>query len=148
MHKGKYKVKPLSDLLTSYVANNDKLFSQKELDSLPDFIKDNVIIEREKESEKINKLFIDKAFKDFESFHYNLHYPQRFGFSVNDITYFMYKLRDNKDIVKNTGYTKYSFVLEITNGVNIYDDSIYKLIITETATGKIGIYEKTIGRFD
>ena len=45
MHKGKYKVKPLSDLLTSYVANNDKLFSQKELDSLPDFIKDNVIID-------------------------------------------------------------------------------------------------------
>ena len=60
----------------------------------------------------------------------------------------MYKLRDNKDIVKNIEYTKYSFVLEIINGETINHDSVYKLIITETATGKIGIYETTVGRFD
>ena len=148
MHKSKYKVKPLTELLTSYVAKNAKVFDELQIDLLPESIKESITIEREKENEKLNKIFTDKAFKDFESFHYNLHYPQRFGFSVNDITYFMYKLRDNKDIVKNTGYTKYSFVLEITNGVNIYDDSIYKLIITETATGEVGLYETTVGRFD
>ena len=60
----------------------------------------------------------------------------------------MYKLRDNKDIVTNIEYTKYSFVLEIINGETINHDSIYKLIITETETGKIGIYETTVGRFD
>ena len=60
----------------------------------------------------------------------------------------MYKLRDNSNLVKNIEYTKYSFVLEIINGNTPNDDSVYKLIITETETGEIGIYETTVGRFD
>ena len=148
MHKGKYKVKPLTELLTSYVANNDKLFSQKELDCLPDFIKDTVTNEREKKNEELNKLFIDKAFKDLEEFHKKLHYTKKFNYNINDKIYFMYKLRDNKDLVKNIGYTNYSFVLEIIDGETINDDSIYKLTITETATGEVGLYETTVGRFD
>jgi hypothetical protein len=149
MHKGKYNVKPLSDLLTSYVAKNDKIFSQTEIDALPDFIKDSVNIEREKDRKDRNSLFIYKAFKDLEVFN-RLNYTKKFNFNYNidDKIYFMYKLRDNPLLVKNTGYTKYSFVLEIINGETINHDSIYKLHITETATGEIGLYETTVGRFD
>jgi len=150
MQKGKYNVKPLSQLLTSYVAKNDKVFSKTEIDTLPDFIKDSVNIEREKEIKKLNKLFIDTAFKDLEEFHNKLYYTKKFNFiyNIDDKIYFMYKLRDNPDIVKNIGYTKYSFVLEITSGATVYDDELYKLFITETATGKIVIHETIVGRFD
>jgi len=151
MHKGKYNVKPLSELLTSYVAKNDKVFSQTEIDALPDFIKDSVNIEREKDRKdrkERNKLFIDKAFKDLEDFHSSLPYSKRFNYNIYDKVYFMYKLRDNKDLLKNVGYTKYSFVLEITSGENVYDDELYKLFITETVTGEVGLYETTVGRFD
>jgi len=149
MHKGKYNVKPLSDLLTSYVAKNDKIFSQTEIDALPDFIKDSVNIEREKDRKDRNSLFIYKAFKDLEVFN-RLNYTKKFNFNYNidDKIYFMYKLRDNPLLVKNTGYTKYSFVLEIINGETINHDSIYKLHITETATDEVGLYETTVGRFD
>ena len=82
MQNGKYNVKPLSQLLTSYVAKNDKVFSQTEIDALPDFIKDSVNIEREKEIKKINKLFIDKAFKDLEDFHSSLPYSKRFNYNI------------------------------------------------------------------
>ena len=42
----------------------------------------------------------------------------------------MYKLRTDPNLFKNTGYTKYSFVLEIIDGNTPNDDSIYKLIIS------------------
>jgi hypothetical protein len=152
MHKGKYNVEPLSELLTSYVAKNDKVFFQTEIDNLPDAIKESVNIEREKDREKdkqkMNKIFTDLAFKDLEQFHKKLPYSKKFGYSVNDLIYFMYKLRDNSNLVINSGYTKYSFVLEIIDGNTPNDDSVYKLIITETETGEIGIYETTVGRFD
>jgi len=149
MPKGKYDVKPLKEILTSYVAKNDEIFTKSEIDNLPEPIKDSVNIEREKEKQKLNKIFTDEAFKDLELFN-RLNYKKKFNFNYNidDKIYFMYKLRDNKDIVKNIEYTKYSFVLEIINGETINHDSIYKLIITETETGKIGIYETTVGRFD
>ena len=148
MHKRKYNVKPLYDLLTSYVAKNDKVFSQTEIDALPDFIKDSVNIEREKDRKDRNSLFIYKAFKDLDDFQSNLPYYKKFNYNIDDKIYFMYKLRDNPLLVKNTGYTKYSFVLEIINGETINHDSIYKLYITETATGEVGLYETTVGRFD
>jgi hypothetical protein len=149
MPKGKYDVKPLKEILTSYVAKNDEIFTKPEIDNLPEPIKDSVNIERDKEKQKLNKIFTDEAFKDLELFN-RLNYKKKFNFNYNidDKIYFMYKLRDNKDIVKNIEYTKYSFVLEIINGETINHDSIYKLIITETETGKIGIYETTVGRFD
>jgi hypothetical protein len=149
MSNGKYDVKPLSELLKTYIAKNDELFTKTEIDNLPVAIKESVNIEIDKETQKLNKIFTDTAFKDLEVFN-RLNYTKKFNFNFNieDKIYFMYKLRDNKDIVKNIGYTKYSFVLEIINGETINHDSIYKLIITETATGKIGIYETTVGRFD
>ena len=148
MHKGKYNVEPLSELLTSYVAKNDKVFFQTEIDNLPDAIKESVNIEREKEKRQINSLFIYNAFKDLEQFHCELPHSKKFGYSIYDKIYFMYKLRTDPNLVKNTGYTKYSFVLEIIDGNTPNDDSIYKLIITETETGNIGIFETTVGRFD
>ena len=148
MQNGKYNIKPLSQLLTSYVAKNDKIFSQTEIDALPDFIKDSVNIEREKDRKERNSLFIYKALKDLEYFHSTLHYSKRFDYNIYDKVYFMYKLRDNPDLLKNVGYKKYSFVLEITIGENVYDDELYKLFITETATGEVGLYETIVGRFD
>jgi hypothetical protein len=148
MPKGKYDVKPLKEILTSYVAKNDEIFTKPEIDNLPEPIKDSVNIEREKEKQKLNKIFTDEAFKDLEAFHNKLPHSIKFGYTTYDKIYFMYKLRENPDLVKKTGYTKYSFVLEIINGETINHDSIYKLIITETETGKIGIYETTVGRFD
>jgi hypothetical protein len=151
MPKGKYEVKPLSELLTSYIAKNDEKFTKTEIDNLPEAIKESVNIEREKEEKEkkeINSLFIYNAFKHLEKFHCELPHSKKFGYNIYDKIYFMYKLRDNPNLVKNTGYTKYSFVLEIINGETENHDSIYKLIITETETGNIGIYETTVGRFD
>jgi hypothetical protein len=148
MPKGKYDVEPLKKLLTSYVAKNDKKITKTEINNLPESIKESVNIEREKEKQKLNKLFTDKAFKDLEEFHNELPNSSKFDYTTYDLTYFMYKLRDNKDLVKKTGYTKYSFVLEIINGETINDDSIYKLFITETDTSKVGLYETSVGRFD
>jgi hypothetical protein len=149
MPKGKYNVKPLTELLTSFIAKNVKVFDELEINTLPESIKESITIEREKEKKKLNKIFIDAAFKDLEVFN-RLNYTKKFNFNYNidDKIYFMYKLRDNPLLVKNTGYTKYSFVLEIINGETINHDSIYKLHITETATDEVGLYETTVGRFD
>ena len=148
MPKGKYEVKPLTELLTSYVAKNDEIFTKTEIDNLPETIKESVNIEREKEKRQINSLFIYNAFKDLEQFHCELPHSKKFGYTIYDKIYFMYKLRTDPNLVINTGYTKYSFVLEIINGETENHDSIYKLIISETETGNIGIYETTVGRFD
>lgn len=148
MPKDKYNIKPLTELLTSYIAKNDEKFTKTEIDNLPESIKESVNIEREKEKQKLNKEFTDKAFKDLEVFHNKLPHSIKFGYTTYDKIYFMYKLRENPDLVKKTGYTKYSFALEIINGNTPNDDAIYKLFITETETGKIGIYETTVGRFD
>jgi hypothetical protein len=149
MPKDKYNVKPLTELLTSFIAKNVKVFDELEINTLPESIKESITIEREKDKQKLNKIFTDAAFKDLDVFN-RLNYTKKFNFNYNidDKIYFMYKLRDNKDLVKNTGYTKYSFVLEIINGETINHDSIYKLYITETATGEVGLYETTVGRFD
>jgi len=148
MPKDKYDVKPLSELLQSYIAKNYELFKQPEIENLPESIKESVNIEIEKEKQKQNDIFVNKAFKDLEAYHNKLPYSKKFDYTTYDIIYFMYKLRDNKDIVINSGYKKYSFVLELINGSNPYDDVVYKLIITEIETDKFGIYETIVGRFD
>ena len=66
MPKGKYDVKPLKEILTSYVAKNDEIFTKPEIYNLPEPIKDSVNIEREKEKQKLNKIFTDEAFTPFK----------------------------------------------------------------------------------
>jgi hypothetical protein len=146
MSKGNYTVEPLSKKLIDYLAKHNKLFDKADIDVLPDSIKNQI-----NESQiELNKIFTNKAFNDLQQFHDKLPYSQKFNFSSNDIIYFMYKLRVKPDLVKNTGYTKYSFSLFINNDTGeLYDgDSLYTLTIIETNTGVSGIYETTVGRFD
>jgi len=146
MSKDNYCVEPLSKKLIEYLAKNNKLFEKTDIDALPDSIK-NKINETKIE---LNKLFTTKAFADLEQYHTTLPYTKKFNFSSNDIIYFMYKLREKPDLVKNSGYTNYSFSLTITDDTeDLYgEDSLYTLTIIETKTGQTGIYEKTVGRFD
>ena len=83
MPKDKYNVKPLTELLTSYIAKNDEKFTKTEINTLPESIKESITIEREKEKQKLNKIFTDKAFKDLESFHNKLNYTKKFNFNYN-----------------------------------------------------------------
>jgi hypothetical protein len=146
MSKVNYCVEPLSKKLIDYLAKHNKLFEKTDIDELPDSIKHKI-----NESQiELNKLFTTKAFNDLQHFHDKLHYTHKFNFNSNDINYFMYKLRENSDLVKNSGYTNYSFSLTITDDTeDLYDgDSLYTLTIIETKTGQTGVYEKTVGRFD
>ena len=145
MSQKKYYVEPLSTKLIAYLAKHNKIFDKTAIDELPNSIKDKI----DDSKKKNNTLFIDKAFDDLEKFQNILHYSKRFNFNKNDKIYFMYKLRDNPDLLSNLGYIKYSFSLNINNDTgNIYGDSVYTLTITETETGEVGVYETTVGRFD
>jgi hypothetical protein len=137
-----YSIEPLSKKLIDYLAKNNKLFDKTELDELPESIKDK-IDDSKKEN---NTIFIKNAFAELEQFHNKLPYSKKFNFSSYDKIYFMYKLRDNPELVINSGYTKYVFNLNINNDTG--GDSLYTLTITNTETGECGIYEKEVGRFD
>jgi hypothetical protein len=146
MSKDNYSVEPLSKKLIEYLAKHNKLFEKTDIDELPESIKNKI-----NESKiELNKLFTTKAFSDLQQFHDKLPYPKKFNFSSNDIIYFMYKLREKPDLVKNSGYTNYSFSLTINNDTgDLYGgDSLYTLTIIENETGKTGVYERTVGRFD
>jgi hypothetical protein len=121
---------------------NNKLFDTTDIDELPDELK----LKIDESKKKYNTLFINKAFSDLEQFHNKLPYSKKFNFSSYDKIYFMYKLRDNPELVINSGYTKYLFSLNIDNDTG--GDSLYTLTITNNETGEIGVYEKEVGRFD
>ena len=146
MSKDNYTtIEPLTKKLIDYLAKNNKLFDKTDIDELPDELK----LKIDESKKKYNTLFINKAFTDLEQFHNKLHYSKKFNFSTNDKIYFMYKLRDNPNLLVNVGYTKYSFSLIINNDTgDIYDEALYTLTITERDTGEIGIYETMVGRFD
>jgi hypothetical protein len=146
MSKGNYTIEPLSKKLIDYLSKNNKLFEQKDIDELPDELKDKI----DDSKKKYNTLFIDKAFLDLEKFYNKLPYSKKeFNINKDDKIYFMYKLRDNPELVSNSGYTKYSFSLKITNITgDVYGDETYKLTITNTETGDFGVYETIVGRFD
>ena len=146
MSKENYTIEPLTKKLIDYLAKNDKIFDKTDIDDLPDDLK----IKIEDSKKKYNTLFINKAFSDVETFYNKLHYSKKeFNFNKDDKIYFMYKLRDNPNLLVNVGYTKYLFNLVINNYTgNMYGDEIYTLTITEIETGKIGVYETSVGRFD
>lgn len=146
MSKDNYTIEPLSKKLIDYLAKNNKLFDKTDIDELPDELKDKI-----NDSQKeLNNIFVKTAFSDVETFYNKLHYSKKeFNINKDDKIYFMYKLRDNPNLLVNVGYTKYSFNLKITNITgDMYGDEIYKLTITNTETGEIGIYETEVGRFD
>jgi hypothetical protein len=146
MSKDNYCVEPLSKKLIDYLAKNNKLFEKTDIDELPNSIKNEI-----NESQiELNKLFTTKAFADLQQFHDTLPYSKKFDFNSNDINYFMFKLRNKPELVMNTGYTNYSFSLTITDDTeDLYGgDSLYTLTIIENKTGKTGVYETTVGRFD
>jgi hypothetical protein len=146
MSKDNYTIEPLTKKLIDYLAKNDKIFDKTDIDELPDDLK----IKIEDSKKKYNTLFINKAFSDVETFYNKLHYSKKeFNFNKDDKIYFMYKLRDNPNLLVNVGYTKYSFSLIINNDTgDIYDEALYTLTITEKETGEIGVYETMVGRFD
>jgi len=145
MSKNNYTIEPLSKKLIDYLAKNNKLFEQKDIDELPGELKDKI----DESKKKYNTLFINKVFSDLEQFHKKLPYSKKFNFNKDDKIYFMYKLRDNPELVSNSGYTNYSFSLTINNDTgDVYGDETYKLTITENKTGEFGIYETIVGRFD
>ena len=145
MSKHKYAIKPLTELLVDYIAINNKKFDKDVINDLPSSIKNKITISKNEQ----NNILINKAFTDLEHFHNKLPYSKKFNFNINDKIYFMYKLRDNPDLVINAGYTKYLFTLVINNDTgDIYGDSQYTLTITERDTGQIGVYSTTVGRFD
>ena len=146
MSKENYTIVPLSQKLIDYFAKNNKLFEQTELDELPDSIKSKIYDSKK----EYNTLFINKAFTDLEQFHRTLPYSKKFNFSSNDKIYFMYKLRDDPELLVKLGYTKYAFSLTINNDTgDLYGgDSIYTLTIIHNETGNSGVYETTVGRFD
>jgi hypothetical protein len=147
MSKGNYTVEPLSQKLIDYLAKNDKFFEQTDIDVLPSDLK----IKIDDSKKKLNTQFVNHVFTDFEKFHTKLHNSKKkFIFNKNDKIYFMYKLRDDPDLVVNSGYTKYSFKLIINNDTgDLYGgDSLYTLTIIDTETGETGVYETTVGRFD
>jgi len=132
-------IEPLSTKLINYLAKNNKLFCKEELDTLPDNIKNEI-------EKKSNDIFIHKAFTDLV---HNKGIILRFYYinpSQCDIIYLMYKIRDDPDYIVNTGYTKYSFTLNINYDTG--DDALYTLSIIDNATGEEGIYETMVGRFD
>jgi hypothetical protein len=142
MPKSNYSIDPLTKKLIDYIAKNNKDFDTTKIDKLPDSIKDK-IDDSKKEN---NTLFIKKAFADLEQFHNTLPYSKKFNFSSYDKIYFMYKLRNDPELVVKSGYTKYSFNLFINNDTG--GDSVYTLTIVDTETGETGVYEKEVGRFD
>ena len=148
MSQGNYSIEPLSKKLIDYLAKNNKEYDNDnaKIDNLPDSIKDKI----NDSKKKLNDIFVKNAFEDLELFHNKLHYSKQFKFSSYDKIYFMYKLRDNPELVSNSGYTKYSFSLKIIDYTeDIYNgDSIYTLTITHNKTGETGIYEIEVGRFD
>ena len=145
MSKQKYNIEPLTKSLVDYIAKHTKDFDKSKIDELPDSIKDKI-----DDSKKENTIFVKTAFADLEQFHNTLPRSKKFNFSSYDKIYFMYKLRDDPNLVINSGYTKYLFNLNINNDTgDLYGgDSIYTLTITNNETGDIGIYETTVGRFD
>ena len=145
-NKKKYNIEPLTKILIDYVAKNNNKFDTEKLNELPNSIKNQIDVSIEEQ----NNIFINKAFTDLQNFHNKLPYSKKFNFSSYDKIYFMYKLRADPDLVINTGYTKYLFNLFINNDTgDLYGgDAIYKLTITHNETGKTGIYETTVGRFD
>ena len=142
MSKGNYTIEPLNKKLIDYFAKNNKLFVQTEVDKLPDELK----IKIDASKKEYNTLFINKAFTDLEQFHKTLPYSKKFNFSSNDKIYFMYKLRDDPELLVKLNYTKYLFSLTINNDTG--DDSIYTLTIIHHETCESGVYETTVGRFD
>ena len=146
MSKDKYCIEPLSKKLIDYLAKNNKLF-ETDINELPNDLK-NKIDESKKEQ---NDIFVKNAFIDLEIFYNKLPYSKKeFNFNKDDKIYFMYKLRAKPDLLVNIGYTKYSFSLTINDDTgDLYGgDSLYTLSITNTETGKTGVYETTVGRFD
>lgn len=146
MPKKKYNIEPLTKILSNFIAKNNDYFNESQIDKLPDSIKDKIYDSKK----ELNTIFIDQAFNDLDQFHNKLSYSKKFNFSIYDKIYFMYKLRNNPDLVINSGYTKYLFNLYINNDTgDLYGgDSIYTLTITHNETGKTGIYETNVGRFD
>ena len=142
MSKCNYTIEPLSKKLIDYLAKNNNFYEQTELDELPESIKTKI----DDSKKKYTTLFINKAFTDLEQFHKRLPYSKKFNFSSNDKIYFMYKLRDDPELLVNLDYTEYLFSLSINN--NTGDDSIYTLTIIHNETGESGVYETTVGRFD
>jgi len=147
MSKQKYSInpEPLTKTLVDYIAKHNNNFDKDKLNDLPDPIKNKIAVSKREQ----NNIFINKAFTELEYFHNKLPYSKKFNFNINDKIYFMYRLRDNPDLVVNSGYTKYLFNLVITNDTgNVYDDQLYTLTITDTETGQIGVYSTMVGRFD
>jgi hypothetical protein len=142
----KNNIESLSKKLIDYLAKNNKLFDQTDIDELPESIKNKI----DESKIELNKTFINNVLNDLQQFHNKLPYTKKFNFNSNDIIYFMYKLRNNPDLVVNSGYTKYSFSLFINNDTGeLYGgDSLYTLTIIENETGETGVYEINIGRFD
>ena len=148
--KTEYNSKPKSllDIAISKIVKNNDIYDNNIIDELPNTIKDKI---NDLKKHK-NNIFIDKAFTDLVNtdlvktkgrglrFYYK-------SLKDSDIIYLMYKLRDDPDLIVKSGYTKYSFNLNINNDTG-NDDSIYTLTITETETGATGVYETTVGRFD
>ena len=100
-----------------------------------------------------NAEFIDRAFKHL-AVNEDL-YRHAFRFSYENtrncdgnIIYLMYKLRNSPNVLIESGYTTYLFNLKIIDGNTANDDSKYTLTITENSTGKTGVYETMVGRFD
>ena len=143
MSKQKYNIEPLSQKLIDYLAKNDKLFDKTNIDDLPSDIKDKIDVSKKEN----NTIFIKNAFTDLEKFHKTLPYSKKFNFSISDKIYFMYKLRDDPELLVKLNYTKYLFNLIINNDTG-NDDSKYTLTITDTENGDTGIYETEVGRFD
>ena len=148
MSKQKYSInpEPLTKTLVEYIAKHTAKFDKDKIDELPNPIKNKIAVSKSEQ----NNIFINKAFSDVETFYNKLPYSKKeFNINKDDKIYFMYKLRDNPDLLVNSGYTKYLFNLVITNDSgNVYDDQLYTLTITETETGQIGVYSTMVGRFD
>jgi hypothetical protein len=146
MSKNKYTIEPLTKILINYIAKHNNEFDNDTLNELPNSIKNQIDVSIQEQ----NNIFINEAFTDLEDFHNKLPYTKKFNFKSYDKIYFMYKLRNNPDLVINSGYTKYLFNLFINNDTgDLYGgDSIYTLTITHNETGKTGIYETNVGRFD
>ena len=142
MSKGSYNIPPLTNILINYISKNNNYFDNAKFEILPDSIKEKI----DDSKKELNDIFINKAFDDLEQFHNKLPYSKKFNFSKYDKIYFMYKLRNDPELLVKSGYTKYLFNLNINNDTG--DDSIYTLTITESETGDSGVYETTVGRFD
>jgi hypothetical protein len=97
--------------------------------------------------------FQHNAFKDLSIFLYNCpedirrtdnHFTFRYeSLSCNNITYLIYRIRDNPERLINLKYFKYTFELKIEDG-----GDLYKLTITEPASGFKSLYSEKIDSFD